>query len=277
MDETNSFLLFSKAISYSNSISSLLELREKHSINNNKLLAFAPEFQGKVLAENENTRDLGKLAYNTDEVNKIALFFESEIYQQESATLENFMTQAPKFKMIHLATHASANDEFPDYSYLAFSKMDKGSDVLHIKDLYNLSLQADLVTLSACQTGIGELQKGEGMLSLSKGFFYAGAKALSNTLWKINDRSSAKLMGYFYDGLQSGLQKNEALRLAKIQYLKSTEDPLLRHPYYWSAFVISGDINAVKTTNYTWYILEAVLLFLMLFFWINHKKKPGVT
>jgi len=276
--EDDELLLQSKFIGYGNSISSYLELKEKGEGDVEKLLAFAPGFDDQIV-ESEIRFEFGKLLYNDDEVEKIGNVFETEIYVDNNATLQNFKDKAPEFSLIHLATHASANDEYPDYSYLAFSKNEGGSNILYIKDLYNTTLNADMVTLSACQTGIGKLQKGQGMMSLSKGFFYAGAKSLVNTLWKINDKSSVKLMEYFYESLSEGKNKKEALRNAKLKYLETTEDNLLRHPYYWSAFVVSGDIAPITRTYFWWYfVLGAALLVLFVaFIYFKRKRKTTLT
>lgn len=267
------YLLKSKIISYGNSITSLLVLKEKERTNSQTILAFAPSFDGEVVKNAKH--QFGKLVYNDDEVNKINTFFETKIYSNKRATLKNFKARAPDFSIIHLATHAVANDEFPDYSYLAFSKNGEASNILYIKDLYNTSLNADMVTLSACETGIGKLKKGQGMLSLSKGFYYAGARSLVNTLWKINDKSSVRLMALFYEGLGEGKTKKEALRDAKLNYLETTNDDLLRHPYYWSAFVVSGDTTAI-TTSYPWWIIGiGVLLLIAIGLYLLKKRNPN--
>ena len=213
--ENESYLLNEKAISYGNSLTSLFELKEKNSSQNNRLLAFAPEFEGAVAQSSKTqTRQFGKLIYNDDEVISISNFFETDIFIDAKATLEAFKNEASKANIVHLATHASANDEFPDYSYLAFSETNRFEEeqILYIKDLYNMKWDIDMVVLSACQTGIGKLQQGQGMLSLSKGFYYAGAKSLVHTQWKINDKSTVKLMDYFYEALSTGATKSEALR-----------------------------------------------------------------
>jgi len=263
--ERGSYLLATKSIGYGNSVASLMELNENKSTDTNKVLAFAPSFEDAVVVNND--RQFGKLRYNDDEVAKIGAFYKTETVLNKQATLANFKAKTSDFNIVHLATHASANDAYPDYSYLAFTqeKDSSESNILYIKDLYNTSLNADLVTLSACQTGIGKLQKGQGMLSLSKGFYYAGAKSLVNTLWKINDKSSVKLMEYFYHGLSTGKSKAKALRDAKLKYLETTDDNLLKHPYYWSAFVVSGNVSPISKTNYWWYVGAAVLFFVVLF------------
>lgn len=274
--DENQLLLKSRLIGYGNSISSYLELKEKQNETGGKILAFAPSFDDEIV-ESEVRLEFGKLLYNTDEVNKIGNTFDTEIYLDANATLENFKAKAPEFNVIHLATHASANDEYPDYSYLAFSKNSEESNILYIKDLYNTVLNADMVTLSACQTGIGKLQKGQGMMSLSKGFFYAGAKSLVNTLWKINDKNSVKLMEFFYEGLSEGLSKKEALRDAKLKYLSSTDDNLLRHPYYWSAFVVSGDTAPIVSSNSWWYYAGGGLFAMAILYFYSSRRRLKIA
>ena len=269
LQENGSYLLETKNIGYGNSVTSLLELKEKRSAKTNKMLAFAPSFSGAISANSD--RQFGKLLYNDDEVQKVSTYYDTKMLFKNKATLSNFKTNASRFNIFHLATHASANDEYPDYSYLAFTEVNDSteSNVLYIKDLYNTTFNADMVTLSACQTGIGKLQKGQGMMSLSKGFFYAGAKSLVNTLWKINDKSTVRLMEYFYEGLSKGYSKSEALRKAKLKYLESTDDNLLKHPYYWSAFVVSGDNSPIEKSNTHWWIIGVVIFICITVWWLS--------
>ena len=273
LEENGSYLLETKNISYGNSVTSLLELKEKGSSKTNRMLAVAPSFSGADAIDSD--RQFGKLLYNDDEVQKISAFYDTKTVLEKEATLANFTGNASGFNIFHLATHASANDEYPDYSYLAFSKTKDSTkgNILYIKDLYNSTLNADMVTLSACQTGIGKLQKGQGMLSLSKGFYYAGAKSLVNTLWKINDKSTVKLMQFFYEGLSEGKSKKEALRDAKLKYLETTDDELLKHPYYWAAFVVSGDASPISNKNTLWWIVGFGLAALLLIGFFSKKKK----
>lgn len=273
LQENGSYLLETKSIGYGNSVTSLLELREKEHAETNKMLAFAPSFSG--VAVTSANRQFGKLLYNDDEVQKIGTFYDTETLFEKEATLANFMSEASQFNLFHLATHASANDEYPDYSYLAFTEASDSteSNIVYIKDLYNMTLNADMVTLSACQTGIGKLQKGQGMLSLSKGFYYAGAKSLVNTLWKINDKSTVKLMEYFYESLSKGYSKSDALRKAKLKYLETTDDELLKHPYYWAAFVVSGDVSPISNNNTLWWIVGFGAFTLLIVGFFSKRRK----
>ena len=273
LEKNEAYLLQSMNLSYGNSVASLLELHGKNSEEIN-VLGFAPSFKGMDTASSE--RQFGKLRYNGEEVGKIEAFYNAKAYLKKEATLQNFVAHAPKFNVIHLATHASANDEFPDYSYLAFTDetAKEVDNILYIKDLYNMTLPADMVILSACQTGIGTLQKGQGMMSLSKGFYYAGAKSLVNTLWKINDKSTVTLMEFFYEGLSRGMSKTGALRSAKLKYLESTDDELLKHPYYWAAFVVSGDVSPISNKHTLWWIVGmGVVALLLAGFFLKRRKR----
>ena len=113
------------------------------------------------------------------------------------------------------------------------------------------------------------------MLSLARGFSYAGAKSLVNTLWKINDQTTADLMYDFYKNLNKSLPKDQALREAKLTYLKNADDDLLMHPYYWSGFMISGDTTPLESSSsFLWWLL---LLFIPVVIVIIKKVKSSNT
>ena len=111
-------------------------------------------------------------------------------------------------------------------------------------------------------------------MSLSKGFYYAGAKSLVNTLWKINDKSTVSLMQYFYEGLSEGKSKSAALRDAKLKYLELTDDDLLKHPYYWAAFTVSGDITPLQDSAFEWWWLS-LLPIVILGVWLVRRKSQS--
>jgi CHAT domain-containing protein len=101
-----------------------------------------------------------------------------------------------------------------------------------------------MVVLSACNSGIGTLYYGEGLMSLARGFTLAGASSVIKTTWEINDEVSAAIMTRFYFHLSKGREKNEAMRLAKLEYLKSSP-PAFKNPYYWAAYEVLGDNEPV--------------------------------
>ncbi|MCB0449371.1 MAG: CHAT domain-containing protein [Confluentibacter sp.] len=281
-DDERSYLLSKYSISYASSATLLQEQNETSVKSSNKLMVFAPHFNKSVLREKTTPErfDMVPLVYNGQEAQNISAYFESSIYDGKQASIVNFKKDLSAYNLIHFATHASANDEFPDYSYLAFEDTENASNLLYAKDLYNYQINADLVTLSACQTGFGKLQKGEGMLSLARAFHYAGVPSIVTTLWKINDQSTSEIMTYFYKNLSDGLSKKEALRQAKLRYLNANEDALLRHPYYWSGIVITGNTLPLDTTNYfVWavFILGGLMLILLFYKKLFKKRKTLKT
>ncbi len=271
--KNSSYLLKTHSISYASSATLVQEHNKKLTNKDSKLLVFAPQFNGETIAYNQQRTDMSPLLYNQQEAQQIAHYFKGKIFSGDQASIKSFNSEVSKYGLLHFATHASANDEYPDYSYLAFSNDSTFSNLLYVKDLYNYQINADLVTLSACQTGIGKLQKGEGMLSLARAFNYAGASAIVTTLWKINDQSTSEIMTNFYKNLSEGLSKKEALRQAKLAYLESNEDLLLSHPYYWSGIVLTGNTMPVIATNYLWWILWGALSILSIWMILSFLRK----
>jgi CHAT domain-containing protein/Flp pilus assembly protein TadD len=148
-----------------------------------------------------------------------------------------------KYRIVHFATHGVLNSEHPELSGMILSLVDQQGQpqngFLRLHDIYNLHLPADLVVLSACNTGLGKEVKGEGLIGLTRGFMYAGASGVMASLWKVDDEATAELMKHFYSGmLKDGLPPAAALRQAQVKMLKQKR---WRSPYYWAAFVIQGE------------------------------------
>ncbi len=144
-------------------------------------------------------------------------------------------------RYLHIATHGFINEDQPDLSGLLFfpDPLVQDDHVLYSGEVYNLNLNADLVVLSACETGLGKIASGEGLLGLSRAFFYAGANNLIVSLWKVEDQATADLMVSFYQEYLNSKSKNfgTSLRQAKLNLIASEH---FSHPYYWSAFVLIG-------------------------------------
>lgn len=152
------------------------------------------------------------------------------------------------FQTLHFATHGILDSEHPELSALALSQRDaKGQPLdplLSLQDLYSLRLQADLVVLSGCETGLGRELRGEGLVGLTHGFLHAGASQVVASLWQVRDRASAELMQSFYTSmLRDGLRPAAALRAAQIEMM---DKRAWRDPYYWAAFVAQGDWTASR-------------------------------
>jgi CHAT domain-containing protein/tetratricopeptide (TPR) repeat protein len=190
---------------------------------------------------------LARLPYSAQEAEAIAsLVPENQRYvavgfQASRETLLG-LTLAD-YRLIHFATHGVIDTRYPDLSALALSGFDATGaptrGLLELPDIYALDLNADLVVLSACETALGRDIRGEGLLGLTQGFLYAGAKGVVASLWPVADRATAELMKRFYDHLlRDGLPPADALRRAQSSI---AAEPRWNHPYYWSAFVLLGD------------------------------------
>lgn len=268
------YLAENHSISYVNSATLLTELQERQP-KEHTILAFAPSFDGTANVTNINRGKLLPLPNNKKEVEQILTSFNGSSFKDAEATLQNFKSHLSSFGMVHLATHAIFDDTAPEYSYLAFSQnKSQDEDLLYVADLYNLKVDADLVTLSACESGLGDLKRGEGFMGLARGFFYSGAASIASTLWKINDASSATLMSGFYKNLSRGDAKDLALQRAQIEFLNTHRDNGLSHPYYWSGFVISGSTVPLATSyNWIWIIIGTIILLTGGFYYFIARKK----
>jgi CHAT domain-containing protein len=147
------------------------------------------------------------------------------------------------YRIIHFATHGLLNSQHPELSGLVLSLVDengKSQDgFLRMQEIYNLNLPADLIVLSACQTGLGKEIKGEGLVGLTRGFMYAGAQRVVASLWKVDDFATAQLMKSFYRGmLKEGLKPAAALRAAQLEMLRQKS---WSSPFFWAAFTIQGE------------------------------------
>jgi len=197
--------------------------------------------QGRFLSFANPKTDQDPLAYSELEVNRIAgLFAKQEKYFHNDATEKQAKNRSPHFDIIHFATHGQFNDKQPMQSGLLLAKDADNDGYLQLHEIFSINLQnANLVTLSACETALSKIYSGDDLVGLSRGFIYAGAPSILATLWSVEDRSTALLIQRFYENWKiRGLSKPEALREAQL-YLKS--QPQFNHPFYWAPYVIIGD------------------------------------
>jgi CHAT domain-containing protein len=154
--------------------------------------------------------------------------------------------KAASFAILHFATHGILDNKRPILSSLAFTEDNDSieSNFWQAHEISKIQLNADLVVLSACETGYGKFEKGNGIASLARAFMYAGASSLIVSLWQVNDYATSAIMANLYDNLANGMKKDEALRQAKIQYMKSAKG-VLAHPAFWSPFIMMGKTDAV--------------------------------
>jgi CHAT domain-containing protein len=150
-----------------------------------------------------------------------------------------------RFRFLHFATHGVLDSVHPELSGLVFSAVDEQGTpqdaMVRLHEIFQMSLRADLVVLSACQTAVGREIRGEGLVGLTRGFMYAGARRVVATLWNVNDRATAEFMMRFYEGvLRDRLTVAVSLRAAQLALL---QDPRWSSPYYWGGIVLQGDWN----------------------------------
>jgi CHAT domain-containing protein len=263
---------------YAHSVLSLEEMRQRQNRPKyRQVLAIAPSFSPAlaVRSPEERRRSFGALEDNLVEVAGIRDLFPAKTLVGREATVASFKALAGDYAVLHLATHAKADNENGEYAYVAFSETNDTatSNLLYLKHLYTLPLHADMVTLSACETGVGKLRRGEGVVSLARGFSYAGANSLVTTLWRISDRESATLMQRYYQGLKNDLSKDEALRQAKLNYLDEASGNRA-HPFFWAAFVTIGDMEPLDLPDggWMWWLLAGLL---PVGYWVWRKLRLG--
>jgi Uncharacterized protein conserved in bacteria len=244
------------------------------------MMAFAPSYprprQNLLTAKGSQRNSLGLLEETMNEVKTISKYFPGEIFSSNTASEENFKKRAAHYGILHLAMHALIEDEDPMYSRLVFtpnSSRNADDDLLYTYEIQRLQLDADIVVLSACNTGIGKLRKGEGMMSLTRGFAFAGIPSIAMTLWSVNDNSSFSLMKNFYHNLSKNYNKDDAMRNAKLEYINNT-DIIHSHPYYWAGYVLVGDNSHLKKPGnllFTISIFSSLLIFVTSI-WLVRKR-----
>lgn len=212
--------------------------------------------------------------------------FEGKLYLEEEANERQFRESAGKNQILHLGTHAEVNHMFPLQSRIFMAKppvLDSLGDdgIVHAYEVYNMDLSAELAVLSACNTGNGKYQAGEGVISLAHSFLYSGCASVVMSMWLIDEKSSSYILSEFYENLSKGIGKAESLRAAKLQFLHDMPDEQ-SHPYYWAGLGLIGDSSPlaggteyVKTILYRLSLVGVfvVLLGLLFFKWRNKKHQ----
>lgn len=266
--KTHPYLLFQHRLGYCYSATLWREMR-RNATPNRQFAAFAPSFPQIARPQQPlATRGaLDTLYHNKAEIESIATVLKTDgVFAGPAAVKSVFLQKCSHAGVLHIASHGIANDTASGYSFIAFSSSNTVSDSsrLYARELYNLRLNAAMVVLSACETGIGELKKGEGVVSLARAFAYAGAQSVISTLWSVNDASTTAVMENMYKELRAGAGKSEALQRAKISFIESRNDDLAAHPYYWSAYVAIGDMQPLYPRRRLYWLATALLVVIVL-------------
>ncbi len=264
------YLLNHWQMNYNYSVATLVaQITNEIDFGGKGLLAVAPQFA-------KQERGLQPLPNSLKEVKAIQLGAANGTYLSDTqATLSQYKIAAPKAKIIHLATHAQAKfnnmAQEPSIEFIDQS--------LELSELYNMPLKADLVVLSACETGIGKIDKSEGALSLARGFYYAGASNIITSLWNVDDASTGLIFAKFYEkGLN--MYYNEQLQYAKKQYINEASSALAS-PFYWASFIHIGYQHPTNAWCQKWWLwvlalgLMSLLLYVTFIAARNYFLKRG--
>ena len=231
------YLIYKYAIRYAYSATMLYSRPRNRAVGNEEILAVAPYADSTRLTVHHRSQGLGTLPASHREVSGL----NAEVLLDSQATKAAFLNNYKRFGILHLATHARTDGNDPAESYIAFFP-DRQLYKLNTNELYNLSLdRVRLVILSACETGSGRLQRGEGTISLARAFLYAGCSSVVTTLWNAHDESTAYLAQWLHKYLRKGLPIDEALQRAKLDYLRQETGQAYDHPYYWANFIVIGE------------------------------------
>ncbi|MEM9885382.1 MAG: CHAT domain-containing tetratricopeptide repeat protein [Bacteroidota bacterium] len=250
----HAYLLHSYQFSYAYSAKLLQLVKEKSFKSYSKLLlAIAPSFEGEQ-----------QLRHNVPEAKAIVKLLGGKRMIAKKAQEHLFKkTVDQSFQILHFSTHGIANEAYPNFSYLALaSPTDTTEDgKLYASEIRQLSIPADLVFLSACESNIGKYYKGEGFMSLSRAFTLAGAKSVIASLWKIDDEQTRYIVENTYKNLKQQMPRNQALNGAKLDYIQSSSH-VKSHPYYWSALLLIGEEKVLELEAASWYSKNYVIYLL---------------
>lgn len=256
-------------------------LSVEQKIEKPKLLAFSYSGEFDEDADIAQLRFEEEIRYSAEELNSIkSRIKHGEFYEDTEATEKVFKKYASQFSLIHLALHGQADITDMYNSKLLFK--DDGSTEedgeLYAYELYNMDLSnTEMAVLSACETGIGQQMEGEGIFSIARGFAYAGCPSIFMSLWKVSDKTTAKLMDHFYNNLVKGMPKDKAMQKAKITYIDQADDQGA-HPANWAAFIALGNINPIHIPKswFQWYygIIVLILITIIVYFIYSRKKAP---
>ncbi len=266
-DENREYLVNRFAVTYQYS-TALLSNPDQRNIDGDNL-AMAP-FAGEKPA-GVNGDDWSPLPASDHEINQL----KGKILLNKDATREAFLKNAGHYPVIHLATHARVNNEDPRQSYISFYP-DSSGDKIFAGEIYDLHLDSvKLVILSACETGTGQLVRGEGLMSLSRAFAYAGCRDIITSLWKAEDRATAYITAKLHEHMDENMPMDEALQLSKLELLRSNDiDPRLKSPNYWAHLVFIGDYQPKKQVSDWRPIAIGIISLLMLYYLLKEKGLP---
>jgi CHAT domain-containing protein len=238
------------------------------------VLSFAPFSQRGADLQSEGMGSLEKLPFSKEEIAGL----KGSHFVDQQATKEAFIKNLNRFPIVHLATHAITDPDNPSASYIAFFPGSgiRSEDFLFLDEIYSLRMDScEMIVISACETGRGELVHNEGAISFARAFLYSGCPSTINTLWKADDHSTADILRLFYKYLDAGYTKSRALQKAKLEFIRN--NPVNRDPGYWSHIILTGNPGALYKKKQPWFWAVFVMgCGTILFFTIRKRKEKKV-
>lgn len=274
------YLIHQYTISYLLSANVAVQLKQfdRKDKTKDKALLFAPVFTDamKRLYQKQANAIQGDSAYlylfrqpfALQAARNIYSLMSADMFIEQQAQELIFRQNSSRYKILHLGTHARVNDEDPLQSQLFFAKPLQASTSdndgnLYAYEIYSMQLRAELAVLTACETGTGAVHSGEGIMSLAYSFMFAGCPSVVMSLWKIDEKTNADIITRFYKYLKKGITKSEALRKAKLDFLKDNSAELT-NPFYWAGLCIIGDDQPVYRNNSIYYWMAAAVAIIIL-------------
>jgi len=274
------YLIKDYSVSYVYSSTLYFSKRSKE-LHNTNYLGFAPSYASNTYQKSELRDVLVNLDWNQKEVKDISDKIGGDVWLGTDATETAFKGAVNHSGIVHLSMHSFIDDSDPMHSKLVFATDDLDSlndGLLHTYEIFNMELQAEMVVLSACNTGTGKLKKGEGMMSLAYAFAYAGCPSILMSQWSVDDKSTSQLMVSFYKNIADGMTKSEALRNAKISFVNNSGSRYA-NPSYWGSFVLFGNVEPLgvrQSDNTIIYLSLMVGLILIVVLFRRFKKKESL-
>lgn len=249
------YLIRKQEVRYAWSLAALATQQKLVSAATGHALVLAPRFL-------HGEQGMSPLDFNSEESPA-----DSKLLEGPNATRQTLSEQASRYHILHLATHAFAGDE-------RGARLVLFDGEVFLPDIYGLSLQADLVMLSACETSLGKRVEGEGVMSFARAFAQAGAACVVSSQWSVNDRSTARLSATFYRETARGKSIGTALRQAKLDYLNDAQVAAsAQTPYFWAGLAMIGDDrNLPRSGGHFWWWAGVLLPGLLLLFWLRRKR-----
>ncbi|MGY3793810.1 CHAT domain-containing protein [Aquimarina sp. 433] len=260
-DKDHSYLIKDVEIRYAYSMSYLDQNDQKERNAPLDFLGVAP-----VDFKIEN---LGSLVHSKKEITTITDILSGDVLLEEQGTKTNVLDSIDQYRIIHLSTHADIDHHTSPW--IAFR-----NQKITLQEIYATKNQSEMVVLSACKTSLGELNKGEGVMSLARGFFHSGTNSVVSSLWSVNDKANQELMINFYKNIDQGLSKSSALRNAKLQYINSHDGSELS-PFYWGSLILIGNNAPISFSNhlssFLWITILLVIIGIIILIYFRKTRK----